>query len=73
MTDFLIGFGLSLISMVWLAYRVSKDKGVFLEGFALGVAFATAPDLAKIGMISGAFIAIIIIIVVGCIDINKDN
>lgn len=73
MIQFLAGVILVLAMAMWVVYRTGKDKGLFLQGLVLGLAYAYVADPIKAGMLVGAVIAAVAIAVMACMSINKNE
>ena len=73
MIQFLAGVILFLAMAAWIARRVNKEKGLFLQGLALGLAYAYVADPVKAGMLVGVVIAAVVIVVAACMLINGNE
>ena len=73
MIQFLGGVILFLVMAAWMAHRVNKEKGLFLQGFILGWLYASAANPAKAGMLVGAVVAAVAIAVMACMSINRNE
>lgn len=72
MIQFLAGVILFLAMAAWMARRVNKEKGLFLQGIILGLVYAYVADPVKAGMLVGVVIAAVVI-VVACMLINENK